>query len=445
MSNFLRKLSIAQTIVIAYAFVIACGAFLLWLPISSASGKWTSFIDALFTATSATAVTGQVTLNTATHWNYFGKTVIITLIEIGGLGFMTIWIIFYHYLFKQRPNLRQRRIVSESLSLSGGDSVQQKVTTIVRFALTVQLIGALLLSFIFLPEFGVGKGIYYSVFHSISAFCNAGFDLIGNSLIDYQNNPFILLIIASLIMAGGLGFIVWEDLLNYRKTHKLSNYSKIVLTTTALLWILGTFLFWVTEHKNGTFSHLSWGDQFVNYFFLSVTPRTAGYANVDYANLSLGSLFLTTVFMFIGASSGSTGGGIKVTTLFVILLVIYRSINYNHSNVLNRSISSDTIRRSFFIFSSGMFIASLATFILLNTETIPDGFGIEYILVEVFSCIGTVGLTMGLTPSLTIIGKIVLILLMLIGRVGVMTFLWSLTNEKRESGINYPEMNLLVG
>jgi len=445
MSNFLKKLSIAQTIVIAYAFVITCGALLLWLPFSSASGEWTSFIDALFTATSATAVTGQVTLNTATHWNYFGKTVIITLIEIGGLGFMTIWIVFYYYLFKHRPNLRQRRIVSESLSLSGGDSVQQKVFSIVRFALTVQLIGAFLLGFVFLPEFGIGKGIYYSVFHSISAFCNAGFDLIGNSLIDYQSNPFILLVIASLIMAGGLGFIVWEDLISYRKTRKLSNYSKIVLTTTLSLWILGTFLFWITEHNNGTFSHLSWSDQLANYFFLSVTPRTAGYANVDYANLSLGSLFLTTVLMFIGASSGSTGGGIKVTTLFVIILVIYRSINYNHSNVLNRSISSDTIRRAFFIFSSGMLIASLATFILLNTETIPDGFEIEYILIEVFSCIGTVGLTMGLTPSLTFIGKIILILLMLIGRVGVMTFLWSLTNEKHESGINYPEMNLLVG
>ena len=445
MSNFLKKLSVAQTIVIAYAFVITCGALLLWFPFSSASGEWTSFIDALFTATSATAVTGQVTLNTATHWNYFGKTVIITLIEIGGLGFMTIWMIFYFYILKHRPNLRQRRIASESLSLSAGDQIQQKVFSIVRFALTVQLLGAILLGFVFLPEFGIGKGIYYSVFHSISAFCNAGFDLIGNSLIDYQSNPFILLVIASLIMAGGLGFIVWEDLLNYRKTRKLSNYSKIVLTTTISLWILGTILFWVTEHKNGTFAHLSLGDQLANYFFLSVTPRTAGYANVDYANLSLGSLFLTTVFMFIGASSGSTGGGIKVTTLFVIVLVIFRSINYNHSNVLNRSISSDTIRRSFFIFSSGMLIASLATFILLNTETIPDGFGIEYILIEVFSCIGTVGLTMGLTPSLTLIGKIILIVLMLIGRVGVMTFLWSLTNEKRESGIIYPEMNLLVG
>lgn len=445
MSNFLKKLSIPQTIVLAYAFVITVGAMLLWLPLSSANGEWTSFIDALFTATSATAVTGQVTLNTATHWNYFGKTVILTLIEIGGLGFMTIWILFYYYIFKQRPNLKQRRIVSESLSLSGGDKPQQKVYAIVRFALIVQLIGAILLSFVFIPEFGLTKGLYFSVFHSISAFCNAGFDLLGNSLVDYQSNPFILLVIASLIMAGGLGFIVWEDLINYRKTRKLRKYSKIVLTTTISLWVLGTFLFWISEYRNGTFSHLSAGKQLVNYFFLSVTPRTAGYANVDYSDLSLSSIFLTIVFMFIGASSGSTGGGIKVTTLVVIVLVIYRSVNYNHSNILNRSISEDTIRRSFFIFSSGLLISILATFILLNTETIPDGFGVEYVLIEVFSCLGTVGLTMGLTPSLTMIGKIILILLMLIGRVGVMTFLWSLTTRKHESGINYPEMNLLVG
>ena len=158
MSNFLKKLSVAQTIVIAYAFVITCGALLLWFPFSSASGEWTSFIDALFTATSATAVTGQVTLNTATHWNYFGKTVIITLIEIGGLGFMTIWMIFYFYILKHRPNLRQRRIASESLSLSAGDQIQQKVFSIVRFALTVQLLGAILLGFVFLPEFGIEIG-----------------------------------------------------------------------------------------------------------------------------------------------------------------------------------------------------------------------------------------------------------------------------------------------
>src|SRR5699024_7304502 len=253
MSNIIKRLSIAQTIVLAYIFVITCGAILLWLPFSSASGEWTAFIDALFTATSATAVTGQVTLNTAAHWNYFGKTVIIALIEIGGLGFMTIWIIFYYYILKHRPNLRQRRLVSESLSLSNdGDKTQQKVSSIVRFALSVQLIGAILLSFVFIPEFGTIKGIYFSFFHSISAFCNAGFDLLGNSLIDYQNNPFILLVIAGLIMSGGLGFIVWGDLIDYRKNRKLSRYSKVVLTVTVSLWLLGTILFWFSEHKNGT-------------------------------------------------------------------------------------------------------------------------------------------------------------------------------------------------
>ena len=445
MEFFLKKLSIAQTIVLAYAFLITCGAILLWLPISSSSGEWTPFIDALFTATSATAVTGQVTLDTATHWNYLGKTVIISLIEVGGLGFMTVWILFYYYFFRQSPNLKQRQLVSESLSLSAGEKVQDKVIRIVRFALICHLIGAILLSFVFIPQFGTGEGIYFSFFHSISAFNNAGFDLFGNSLIDYQSNPYIILVIAGLIMSGGLGFIVWEDLVNYRKTNKLKNYTKIVLITTISLWILGTVMFWLTERNNGTFSHLSTGEQFVNYFFMSVTPRTAGFANIDYSTLSLGSIFLTILLMFIGASSGSTGGGIKVTTLVVIVLVIYRSINYRRSNIMNRTIAEETVRRSFFIFSSGLIIAGIATFILLNTETIPDGFGIEYILIEVFSVLGTVGLTMGLTPSLTVVGKLVLIILMLIGRVGVLTFLFSLTSRTHKTGLNYPEIRLLVG
>lgn len=445
MENLIKKLSIAQTIVLAYTFLITVGAVLLWLPISSASGDWTPFIDALFTATSATAVTGQVTLSTATHWNYLGKTVIISLIEIGGLGFMTVWMLFYYYIFRHRPNLKQRQLVSESLSLSAGDKVQDKVFRIVRFALFIQLIGAVLLSFVFIPEFGTGEGIYFSIFHSISAFNNAGFDLLGNSLIDYQSNPFVLLVIAALIMSGGLGFIVWEDLIHFRKNRKLRKYTKIVLTATITLWILGTILFWFSERNNGTFSHLPIGEQLVNYFFMSVTPRTAGYANIDYADLSLSSIFLTILLMFIGASSGSTGGGIKVTTLVVIVLVIYRSVNYSRSNIMNRTIAQDTVRRAFFIFSAGLLIAGTASFVLLNTETIPDGFGIEYILIEIFSCLGTVGLTMGLTPSLTVVGKLVLILLMLIGRVGVLTFLWSWTPRKHESGLNYPEMRLLVG
>ena len=219
MSKLTDNFSIPQIIISTYASLILLGGILLSMPISSADGTWTSFIDALFTATSATAVTGQVTLNTAEHWNYFGKTIIITLIEIGGLGFMTIWVVFYNYLVG-RPNLKARQAVSESLSLSGGDKLQVKISSILRIALSIQAIGALLLSFVFIPDFGVIKGIYYSVFHSISAFCNAGFDIIGNSLVSYQDNTYILLVIAGLVMSGGLGFIVWEDILNYRRTRK---------------------------------------------------------------------------------------------------------------------------------------------------------------------------------------------------------------------------------
>ncbi len=441
----IRKLSIPQNIVLAYTLLITMGGILLWLPISSASGQWTSFIDAIFTATSATAVTGQVTLNTAEHWNYFGKTIILMLIQIGGLGFMTIWVLLFSNVFKRQTNLKQRKVVAESLSLSGGVSVQSKVRSILRFSLSTQLIGAFLLSFSFIPKYGVIKGLYFSVFHSISAFCNAGFDLIGNSLIDCQNNPFILIVIAMLVMIGGFGFIVWEDLFNFRKNRKLQPYTKIVLISTFSLWIVGMLLFWISESKSGTFSQLPISKQLTNYFFLSVTPRTAGFANIDYAQLTNGSIFLTIMLMFIGASSGSTGGGIKVTTLAVVLIVIYRSINHERFKIFNREISIDTIRQSFFIFASGLTLATVATFILLISEAIPVGSGIEYVLFEVFSVLGTVGLSMGLTPTLTILGKIILILLMLIGRVGVMTFLWSLAGEKHDTRIKYPEIDLLVG
>ena len=444
MSKLTDNFSIPQIIISTYASLILLGGILLSMPISSADGTWTSFIDALFTATSATAVTGQVTLNTAEHWNYFGKTIIITLIEIGGLGFMTIWVVFYNYLVG-RPNLKARQAVSESLSLSGGDKLQVKISSILRIALSIQAIGALLLSFVFIPDFGVIKGIYHSVFHSISAFCNAGFDIIGNSLVSYQDNTYILLVIAGLVMSGGLGFIVWEEILNYRRTRKIRNYSRIILITTISLWAGGTILFGLIEGANGTFDHLPLGGRIVNYFFLSVTPRTAGFANIDYANLDQGSIFLTILLMFIGASSGSTGGGIKVTTLIVILVVLYRSMHNDTNHIFKRSISSDTVRRAFFVFGAGIIISTVAAFILLNTETIPGGYGIEYILLEVISCISTVGLTMGLTPNLTTIGKFVLILLMLIGRVGLLTFLWSFAGKKHKSRIKYADMNILVG
>jgi len=445
MTKFLDKLSIPQIIMIAYVSVITIGTILLTLPFASATGEWTSIVDSLFTATSATAVTGQITLDTATYWNYFGKTVILVLIEIGGLGFMTFWIIFYYFIRGHGPNLKQRMIVSESLSIEAEDSLPKRIFSIIRLSLIIQLIGAIILGTVFLPEFGVGEGIYYSIFHSISAFCNAGFALFSDSLIGFQSNPVLLITVSLLVIAGGLGFIVWDDLLRFRQTRKLQRYTKIVLTTTAILGLGSFILFWILEGRNGSFSHLPFGERLLNYFFLAVTPRTAGFANVDYTLVSSGSLFLTIMLMFIGASSGSTGGGIKVSTFAVIILTVYRSLQNKQTMIFNRRISRNTVRRSFFIFTAGILIAGVSIFILSVTETVPERFGIEFILVEVFSGLGTVGLSMGLTPSLTVIGKFVMIALMLIGRVGVMTFLFSIVGENPKSRINYPEMDVLVG
>lgn len=258
MTKYLNKLSVPQIIIFAYIFVIQLGTLLLALPISSTSKTWTPFIDALFTSTSAVSVTGVTILNTAIYWTTFGKIVLLFLIEIGGLGFMTIWI-FMYYAILGRPNLKQRIAVSESLNLTPGDKVWPRIWRIIKFALIVQLIGALLLFFPFSNNLGFFGSIFYVVFHSISAFTNAGLDLFSTSLIQFQKNTYVLLVMALLIMIGGLGFLVWDDLLNYRTIKKLHIYTKIVLITTSILWVAGIVLYWFGERNNGIFSHLSPG------------------------------------------------------------------------------------------------------------------------------------------------------------------------------------------
>ena len=444
MIKYLEKFSVPQIIVVTYILFIMLGAFLLSLPISSMSGEWTSLLDSLFASTSAVSVTGVTIFDTLTYWNYFGKTVLIFLIEIGGMGFMTIWILLY-YTIIGRPNLKQRMVVSESLNLSPNKTILQHVWYIIRIALIIQLVGMVLLSFPFVEEYGNLKGLYYALFHSISAFTNAGLDLFSNSLINFQDNPYVLIVTMLLVMSGGLGFIVWDDLLNYKETKKLRIYTKIVLITTSILWLLGMILFWVAENGEGIFDHLSFGNKIVNYLFLSVTTRSSGFTNVNIANLSPGSILLASLLIFIGASSGSTAGGIKVSTLAVIFIVILRSFQGKKATVFNRKINSHTARRAFFIFTVATLIVALGTFVLTLTEHLPAGFGIEHIFMEVVSALGLVGISLGLTPYLSALGKILLILLMLIGRVGVMTFLWSLVGDKRESRIDYPNINIIIG
>lgn len=444
MTKFFERFSISQILVLLYTIVILIGTVLLTLPIASATGNWTSFFDAFFTSTSAVTVTGVTIVDTATYWSYFGKTILMILIEVGGLGIMAFWIIFYQTLVGQ-PNLKQRLIISESLSLSAGESILTRVWEIIRFTFVVQVIGAFLLSFAFIPQYGLGKGLYFSLFHSVSAFTNGGLDLFSNSLTDFQTNPYVLVVMMLLVITGGLGFLVWDDLLHYRERKKLRIYTKVVLITTSILWLLGIVFFWIAERNTPTFNHLSLSDQFFNYMLLSVTVRSSGFTNVDFTHLSTASILLINILIFIGASSGSTGGGIKVSTLAVIFIVIIRSFQGKKPVIFNRTISQETIRRAFFIFTVAILFVAFGSFALAITEHLPEGIGMAYIVTEVVSALGSVGISLGMTPYLSIAGKWILIILMLIGRVGVMTFLWSLFGEKRETRINYPEKDFIVG
>lgn len=444
MTKVLERLSVSQILVLLYTIVILAGTTLLTLPISSASGEWTSLFDAFFTSTSAVTVTGVTILETATHWSYFGKTILMFLLEIGGLGIMAFWIIFYQTLVGQ-PNLKQRLIISESLSLSAGESILTRVWDIIRFAFSVQFIGAILLAFAFIPQYGLGKGLYFSLFHSVSAFTNGGLDLFSNSLADFQTNPYVLVVMMLLVITGGLGFLVWDDLLRFRERKKLRIYTKVVLFTTSILWVLGIVFFWFAERNTPTFNHLSLTDQFFNYTLLSVTVRSSGFSNIDFTHLSTASILLINMLIFIGASSGSTGGGIKVSTLAVLFIVIVRSFQGKKPVVFNRTISQETIRRAFYIFTVAILLVAFGSFALAITEHLPEGIGMAYIVTEVVSALGSVGISLGMTHHLSLSGKWILIFLMLIGRVGVMTFLWSLFGEKREVRIKYPEKDFLVG
>lgn len=444
MRQWIKNLSVPQYLSFGFLAVILTGATLLSLPIASRSGEWTPFIDTLFTATSATCVTGQVIYNTAAHWSLFGQLVIITLIEIGGLGIMTLIVLLFLFLGK-KLNLKDRLLIHDALNLKESNDAIVIVKYVLKFALTVQLLGALVLSTQLIPQYGFVKGTYFSLFHAISAFCNAGFDLFGDSLISYTNNPVIILTIAFLIIFGGLGFIVWRDLLTYRQNKKLLIHTKLTVILTVSLLVGSTILFFIAEKGRGTFDDLGLFQQIVNSFFLAATPRTAGYANVDYATLSLASLLLTCMLMFIGGAPGSTAGGIKVTTVATLFLYLRGSLTGKLPTFGKRSISKDTVLKSFTLLMISIFLVGTVTIILTFTETIPDGFGLEYILVEVFSCFGTVGLTMGLTPHLSLIGKILLSIMMFMGRVGLLTVIMSFASRRKKDGIRYPDGHIMIG
>lgn len=442
-------LSPSQVLVLGFAIVILIGALILTLPQTSTKGDGLSFLDALFTATSATCVTGLIVTDTGTHFNTFGQIVVILLIQIGGLGFMSMSLLM-SMLLGQKIGLRSRILAKESfnqLNLAGIVKMTQKVLAM---TLTIELIGAVILTLAWMREVPFSKAVYYGIFHSISAFCNAGFDLMGNysSITAYQNDWLIPITIACLIILGGLGFTVINEVCNYRRQKYLSLHTKMVLQVTGWLILVGTVLIFFLELQNGkTIANLSLSAKIINSFFQSVTCRTAGYNTLPLGEMTTASLFIMVILMFIGASPGSTGGGIKTSTFGSMLLAIKATI-YGQEDIeySGKRISREIVRRAFALTALALFLIVVATLIMSLSEShINTRNSFLKLLFEVVSAFGTVGLSTGITPTLTPIGKMVLIAMMFIGRLGPLTIAVALAVNKKKKAFRYPEDRIIVG
>jgi trk system potassium uptake protein TrkH len=439
------KFKPVQILVIGFALVILIGATLLTLPISSNSGVSTPFVDCLFTSTSAVCVTGLITVDTGTHWSYFGKTVIVSLIQIGGLGFMAFATLI-SLIIGKKITLQERLVMQEAMNTFTIQGVVKMMRYVLIFTLLVEGVGALLLSIVFIPEFGFGKGLYYSIFHSISSFCNAGFDLIGNfrSITPYAESSIIVLTIGTLIVFGGLGFTVWYELFNYRKTKKLSLHSKFVIVVTLILIIGGAILMFLFEFNNpATMEPMSFKGKLLSSYFASVTPRTAGYNSISTTDMSPAGRFLTIILMFIGGSPGSTAGGIKTATTGLLVMTVISVIRGREdTEIYSRRISKDIIYKGLSITIISFTLVMVVSMILSITEV---GTSLEYIIYEATSAFGTVGLTLGLTTKLTTIGKLIIAFTMYCGRLGPLTIALALSRKDHNNTIRYPEDKILVG
>ncbi|MCM1992462.1 TrkH family potassium uptake protein [Oceanirhabdus seepicola] len=440
-----NKLTPVQILAGGFFVLILLGAILLTLPIATVDRVSTNFIDAFFTSTSAVCVTGLVVVDTGTYWSMFGKTVIITLIEIGGLGFMSVATLFFLLLGK-RITLKERMVMQEAMNYFSLQGLVKMARYILIFTFSVQLAGAAILSIQFIPEYGPLKGIGYSLFHSISAFCNAGFDLMGNftSITKYSGNPLVMITITVLVIVSGLGFFVWTDIYNYKKNRRLTLHSKIVLTMTAILVVGGAILMFIFEYNNpDTIKNVPAGEKILSSVFASVTPRTAGMNSISTDAMTNAGKFLTMILMFIGGSPGSTAGGIKTVTAGVLILTLKSFVKGKEDvEAFGRRINRETVFKAVVIMLISLLLVIVSTLLLSVTESNAD---FEMIFFEAISAFGTVGLSMGLTPKLSLGGKLIVAIAMYCGRVGPLTVALALGNKKRKGAIRYPEDKILVG
>ena len=443
-----KGLSPAQSIAIAFAVIILIGTILLSLPVASRTGEAHSIVDALMAATSATCVTGLVPGDTFTMWSDFGQTVLLVLIELGGLGFMSMASLVI-LLLRKKVGLRQRMMMAQALSLDDMQSVWKLQKWVLGGSLLIQLTGAGILFLRFLPDQGVATALKWGVFHSVSAFCNAGFDLFGQlqpgaSLMPFQNDPVVLLTLMGLIVVGGLGFFVWEEVVRLHSFKKFSVYTKLVLLTSGILILGGAAFILALEWNNpNTLGPMQTGEKILNGFFQSVSLRTAGFASVDQALLTDSGKAVSMVLMFIGGSSGSTAGGLKTVTFVVLVLFILARIRgKRHVTVFRRTVPTDKVTDAMTLTSVMFLLALFGGIFICATSPVDLTNG----MFESVSALATVGLTAGVTPLLSLPAKLLIIVFMYFGRVGVLTLsLGFLSGDKAQERFRYATTNLLIG
>ena len=440
-----------RTIVMSFLLVILVGTLLLILPISSKTNTFTAPLTALFTATSATCVTGLIVVDTYTHWTLFGQVIILIMIQIGGIGLVT-FASFFNFAIGKKLGLRSMQLASESVSTGGFNDIRKLVSIIVKMSLTFEGIGALLLMIVFVPKYGLG-GIFIAIFLAISAFCNAGFDILGRegefiSLTNYADNPIVMITIMALIVCGGLGFIVWHDISQYRKTKKLVLQSKVVLLTTAILIVFGTIMMLILEWNNPqTMGDMNFLQKFSRSIFQSITFRTAGFNTIPIEHMHSSSKILGILLMFIGAAPGSTGGGIKITTFMVIIMTVFCVIkNRPETQILGRKVDKDIVYKSLAISVLAVLIVIITSSVIIYTNPTVPIFGVDSVF-ESVSAFATVGLSSGVTGVVNSISKVFLIFTMFVGRVGPVGLVFSLMigSEMRSKNQVVPEGKIIVG
>lgn len=444
MTRLFSKLTPPQILVLGFALIILTGAMILTLPISSANGTSLPFIDALFTATTATCVTGLVVVDTGTYFTLFGQIIILILIQVGGLGFMTMATLFAIFL-KRQISLRERLILQEALNQISMEGIVRLIRKVVIYSLVIETIGATIFAIRWSFDMSLGKAIYFGIFHGVSLFNNAGMDLFGEfrSLTGYVSDPIVNIAATSLIILGGLGFVVMSDLIEFRKIKRLSLHTKVVLSTTGGLLLIGTIVIFIFEFTNPkTLGSLDFAGKIWGSFFQSVTPRTAGASTLDIAGLRQASQFFIILLMFIGGSPGSTAGGIKTTTFTILIAAVLAMFRGKDDVTLfHFRLAKERIYKALTLTLTALFLVIFVSMVLSTTQDYP----FLMILFETTSAFGTVGLSMGLTPHLTVLGKVMIIFTMFAGRLGPLTMAYALGNTREKKLYRHPEGKVIIG